>query len=151
MMASTDQLTPSRLLDKPTWLISQASTKAHRAVTDALTGVNARGYHYRLLAALAEFGPASQATLGRRAEMDRSDVVAAVNELAGESFVRRTADPRDGRRNVITITPAGEAQLRRLDDVLTEVQDELLAPLSRRERRTLVDLLGRVLRHRSPG
>jgi MarR family transcriptional regulator, lower aerobic nicotinate degradation pathway regulator len=140
-----DNAPPSRLLTKPTWLIAQASIQAHRLLTDALAGVDARGYHYRLLAALDEFGPASQATLGRRTEMDRSDVVSALNELVGGGFVTREPDAQNRRRNIVTITPAGRARLERLDGVLAGVQDELLAPLSARERRTLADLLTRVL------
>jgi DNA-binding MarR family transcriptional regulator len=134
-------------MSKPTWLISQTSIHAHRLLTDALASVNARGYHYRLLAALEEFGPASQTTLGRRTEMDRSDVVAALNELVQGGLVKRTVDPDDSRRNVVTITSAGRAQLDRLDGVLSGVQDQLLGPLSRDERRVLVDLLERVLEH----
>jgi MarR family transcriptional regulator, lower aerobic nicotinate degradation pathway regulator len=150
-MASNDDAAPSRLTSKPTWLISQASIQAHRLLTDALAGVGSRGYHYRLLAALEEFGPASQATLGRRTDMDRSDVVAALNELAGRGLVKRTTDPNDGRRNIVTITATGEAELKRLDDILAAVQGELLKPLSRRERRTLVDLLTRVVSQKSAG
>jgi DNA-binding MarR family transcriptional regulator len=150
-MANNHEAAPSRLIDKPTWLISQASIHAHRLLTDALTGVNSRGYHYRLLAALEEFGPASQAMLGRRTEMDRSDVVAALNELVDRRLVKRTTDPQDSRRNIVTITPTGRAQLKRLDDLLLAVQDELLKPLSRRERRTLVDLLARVVTHHTAG
>ena len=150
-MASDADAAPFRLMNKPTWLISQASIHVHRLLGDALARVNYRGYHYRLLAALDEFGPASQATLGRRTEMDRSDVVAALNELAKRGLVERTADPKDGRRNVVTITSTGRAQLERLDDVLARVQDQLLKPLSLRERRILVDLLARLLAHHSAG
>jgi DNA-binding MarR family transcriptional regulator len=150
-MTTGDDAPPARLLSKPTWLITQTSIHAHRLLTEALASVNARGYHYRLLAALDEFGPASQATLGRRTEMDRSDVVAALNELADGGLVGRTADPDDRRRNVITITPAGRARLERLEDVLAGVQNQLLTPLSGRESRALVDLLTRVLAHQSTG
>jgi len=146
-MSSNPDAAPSRLLSKPTWLISQASVHAHRLLTEALAGADARGYHYRLLAALDEFGPASQATLGRRTEMDRSDVVAALNELAARGLVERAADPGDRRRNVITVTPAGRARLEELDGLLAGVQDQLLMPLSGRERRVLTDLLTRVLEH----
>ena len=140
---------PARLTDKPTWLISQVSTLAHRLLTEKLAIAEARGYHYRLLAALQEFGPASQASLGRRTAMDRSDVVAAINELASREQVQRAPDPADHRRNVISITPAGAAHLQRLDGLLTDVQDELLAPLSRGERDQLTRLLSRVLEHHS--
>ena len=142
---------PARLADKPTWLISQVSTFAHRLLTEKLALAGARGYHYRLLAALQEFGPASQASLGRRTAMDRSDVVAAINELAGREQVQRAPDPADHRRNVITITPAGAAHLQRLDELLADVQDELLGPLSRDERDQLTRLLSRVLERHGTG
>jgi DNA-binding MarR family transcriptional regulator len=118
---------------------------AHRLLTGKLATAGSRGYHYRLLAALQEFGPASQAKLGRHTGMDRSDVVAAVNELAGRGLADRSPDPADGRRNIITITPAGTAHLRRLEELLDDVQNELLAPLSPAERQQLIHLLTRVL------
>jgi DNA-binding MarR family transcriptional regulator len=146
-MASDTDAAPARLIEKPTWLISQTSVHAHRLLTGALASAGSRGYDYRLLAALEEFGPASQAALGRRTEMDRSDVATALEELVVRGFVGRSADPQDGRRNVVTITASGRRHLERLDELLRQVQGELLEPLSRQERRTLVDLLARVLTH----
>jgi DNA-binding MarR family transcriptional regulator len=148
-MRPADSAAPARLTDKPTWLISQVSTHAHRLLTERLAAAGARGYHYRLLAALEEFGPASQASLGRRISMDRSDVVAAINDLANLGQVERAPDPADHRRNVITITLAGTAHLKRLDGLLAEVQDELLAPLSPGERDQLTRMLSRVLGYQS--
>jgi MarR family transcriptional regulator, lower aerobic nicotinate degradation pathway regulator len=146
-MTAADDARPARLVQKPSWLISEVSLLAHRLLTGKLATAGSRGYHYRLLAALQEFGPASQATLGRRTAMDRSDVVAAVNELASRGLADRSPDPADGRRNVITITPAGTAHLRRLEELLAEVQDELLASLSPADRRQLTRLLTRILEH----
>lgn len=137
--------TPALLMTKPTWLLSQVSAHAHAVLAARLGGAGARGYHVRVLAALAEFGPASQAALGRHAEMDRSDVTATVGELAAAGLVERTADAADRRRNVITITAAGLARLRELDAILTAVQDEVLAPLSAGERTALTGLLARLL------
>ena len=144
-MTTAPDVPPALLTAKPTWLISQVSGHAHRLLTAALAGAGARGYHVRVLAALAEFGPASQAGLGRRVEMDRSDVTAAVSELAADGLVERAADPGDRRRNVVTITAAGRARLAALDAVLDDVQEELLAPLSARERAALTALLARLL------
>lgn len=146
-MARPADATPEALRQKPSWLIGQTSVHAHRLLTDALGAANARGYHYRLLAALQEFGPASQIELGRRTSLDRSDVVGAVDELVERGFAERSADPVDRRRNVITITPAGRAQFRRLDRILADVQAELLSPLSPSERQQLSTLLTRVLEH----
>jgi DNA-binding MarR family transcriptional regulator len=147
LMASDDDTQPSRLRNLPTWLISQTALEAHQRLSEALASADARGYHYRLLAALEEFGPASQATLGRRTDMDRSDVAEALNELISQGLVERSSDPVDRRRNVITITGAGTKRLLALDGVLAEVQDKLLAPLSPAQRQTLVRMLTRVLGH----
>ena len=120
---------------------------AHRLLTDALGAANARGYHYRLLAALDEFGPASQVALGRHASLDRSDVVAALDELVNRGLVERSADPVDRRRNLVRLTPAGRAHFRRLDKILADVQDELLSPLSPNQRQHLTRLLMQVLEY----
>ncbi|MFD7659070.1 MarR family winged helix-turn-helix transcriptional regulator [Actinosynnema sp. NPDC059797] len=139
---------PRRLRGTPSWLLNQTAVRAQRLVADALGEVGARRYHYSLLAALDEFGPASQADLGRRGGLDRSDVVATLNELADGGFVERAPDPADRRRNVVTLTPSGAAHLRRLDRVLRQAQDELLAPLSAAEREELARMLNVVLGHR---
>jgi MarR family transcriptional regulator, lower aerobic nicotinate degradation pathway regulator len=146
-MEPADDQMPSRLMTKQSWLLSQTSMHAHRLLSQALAAAGSSGYHYRLLAALEEFGPASQAALGRRTSIDRSDVVAALNDLAERKQIERSPDPADRRRNVITITPAGTEQLRLLDRVLADVQDELLAPLSATERTQLTRLLTRILEH----
>jgi DNA-binding MarR family transcriptional regulator len=151
MGTDTGDAFPARLRMLPTWLISQLENRAHRRLTERLGAVGSRGYHYRLLAALDEFGPASQASLGRRTGMNRSDVVAAVNELVGQGLAERAGDPDDRRRNVVTMTPAGAGRLRLLDAVLADVQDELLAPLSPAERAEFARLLTRILAHEVKG
>lgn len=138
---------PRRLSSRPTYLLTQTATHARRLVAEVFGEACARGYHYRLLATLQEFGPASQAELGRRGSMDRSDVVAALNELVGQGHAERTPDPADGRRNIIRITSAGKEHLRRLDRALDTAQDRLTAPLDAAERAQLVDLLTRLLAH----
>jgi DNA-binding MarR family transcriptional regulator len=137
----------SQILEMPTWLITRISAYSHRLLAEGFAAADARGYHYRLLAALQEFGPASQAALGRRTSIDRSDVVAALNELAAHGLIQRSHDPDDRRRNIITITSAGTEKLRMLQDVLAGIQDKLLAPLPAADRTKLIKLLTRLLEH----
>ncbi|WP_329097426.1 MarR family transcriptional regulator [Actinomadura citrea] len=154
-MTPSDGRTPTRLRHTPSWLINLASAHSHRLVAEGFTAAGARGYHYRLLAALDEYGPSSQADLGRRSGIDRSDVVAALNELAAKNLVDRSPDPSDRRRNVITLTPEGSLHLMELEKVVTRIQDDLLAPLAPDERTRLTELLTRVVDHhaesRRPG
>jgi len=147
METTTGDAAPTRLRSTPSWLLTHTATHAHRLVAAGFAEAGARGYHYALLAALDEFGPASQADLGRRTGMDRSDVVAMINELAAKGWVERARDETNRRRNIITITPAGTQQLRRLDAILASIQDAIFAPLSADERAELVRLLARVLDH----
>lgn len=132
---------PRRIAQLPTWLLSQANARGHRLLTEAFARHGVRGYHYRLLAALDESGPASQIALSRHTGIDRSDVVAAVNDLESEGLLTRSSDAQDRRRNTIAITATGSARLAELDDVVAGVQEALLAPLSPRDRTELLRLL----------
>ncbi|MGW6196123.1 MarR family winged helix-turn-helix transcriptional regulator [Kribbella sp. NPDC055110] len=140
-----DEQTPTALTELPSWLLTQSAAQAHRIVTESFAAGGARAYHFRLLATLVEFGPASQAALGRRSSIDRSDVVAALNELEAEGYVERSADPSDGRRNVITITTAGKRQYRKLTNLVGKAQEEIFAPLSATDRTRLTTILGKLL------
>jgi MarR family transcriptional regulator, lower aerobic nicotinate degradation pathway regulator len=147
MESAADSRTPGRLRSTPSWLITHLATHASRLLGQAFDAGEWRRYHYALLAALEEFGPASQASLGRRCEIDRSYVVEAINELADRGLVVRATDPVNRRRNIITITKAGIQQLHRLSEALEGVQETLLAPLSPDERDQLTQLLARTLDH----
>lgn len=133
-----------RVADRPTWLLARAHERARGLLHAAFAGVGVRGYDYRVLAALDQVGPASQADLGRAARIDRSDVVAVLGDLTGRGWVRRDQDPADRRRNVVSLTASGSAALLRLDAVVDAVQAEVTAALDDAERRTLLALLAKV-------
>ena len=139
--------TPTRVKDRPTWLISRAYARSSGLLNAGFEahGSGLRSYHYRLLAALEEWGPASQADLGRSTGIDRSDVTAALAELESRNLIERTVDPEHKRRNIVTLTPEGREQLRDLDTVLDAIQDELLAPLNATQRRQFITLMSRLL------
>ena len=103
-----------------------------------------RKAHFTVLVALDEHGSASQAELGRRLWIDRSDMVAVLNDLEAAGYVERARDERDRRRNVVALTPSGIDALARLNARADAAQDALLAPLSAPERRELQRLLTRV-------
>ncbi|MBF6243921.1 MULTISPECIES: MarR family winged helix-turn-helix transcriptional regulator [Nocardia] len=140
--------TPARLRGKPSWLVSKTATLAQRRIGEAMSTVGARGYHFSILAALDEFGPASQVAIGQRCRIDRSDMHAMLAELEAQKYVAREPDPDDRRRNLITLTAAGERRLHELDATLTAAQDEIFGELTKAEREHLVKLLTRVLDNR---
>ncbi|HET6509750.1 MAG TPA: MarR family transcriptional regulator [Baekduia sp.] len=143
---------PRRLWALPSWLVSRAALQASRLTGERLGQAGVRRKHFSVLATLDEAGPLSQAAIGRRLGLDRSDLHAIVGDLEGDRLVARTRDPEDRRRNVVALTPKGRATLARLDARVQAAQDDLLAPLSAAERKQLVALLTRVVEHHAdPG
>jgi MarR family transcriptional regulator, lower aerobic nicotinate degradation pathway regulator len=133
--------------NRPTWLISRAYARSSSTLNEAFEsgGKGLRSYHYRLLSTLDEFGPTGQAELGRIAGIDRSDVVAILNELEEQDLVTRTTDPRNRRRNIVTITAAGTRRLAELELIVSDAQETLMAPLSPTQRAQFVKLLGMII------
>src|SRR5207237_7746331 len=84
---------PARVKDRPTWLISRTFARSSGLLAAGFEshGRGLRSYHYRLLAALDEWGPASQADLGRGTGIDRSDVPAPLSELESRRLDERYA------------------------------------------------------------
>jgi MarR family transcriptional regulator, lower aerobic nicotinate degradation pathway regulator len=137
----------ARLRGLQTRLLSLAAIHADRRVNEELARADARKWHYAVLATLDEFGAASQAELSGRTGIYRSDLVAVLNELADRGQLERVPNPADRRQNVITITEPGRDQLRKLDKVLADVQDEVLAPLTPAQREQLGRLLTTLVNH----
>ncbi|MGN6866962.1 MAG: MarR family winged helix-turn-helix transcriptional regulator [Solirubrobacteraceae bacterium] len=140
---------PERLRRLPSWLASQLARRGATLVAESMAQEGVRRQQFAVLTSLAEQGAASQAALGRRLWIDRSDLHALLAELERDGLVARVRDPEDRRRNVVTLTAAGKAALRRLDKRIDAAQTALLEPLSASERRELIKLLDRVVSHRT--
>lgn len=145
--ASQQQL--DRLRRLPSWLFSKLALRGTR-LTAELVGSTSLRSDFALLAGLEVFGPLSQAELGRRLDMDRSDVVAVLNQLEHNRYIQRTPDPADRRRNTLHLTPQGRDHLNHLEHEFDHVQTALLAGLTPGEQEQLLRLLQRTLDH-APG
>ncbi|HKG04095.1 MAG TPA: MarR family transcriptional regulator [Conexibacter sp.] len=142
---------PQRLRGLPSWQLNRAALRANRLTGERLAAAGLRKHHYAVLVSLDEQGAASQAALGERLSIDRSDIVGTLTELERTGLVSRAQDERDRRRNVVSLTSSGAASLARLSAEIDAAQDELLAPLTEKERRKLRKLLARVTEPSSGG
>jgi DNA-binding MarR family transcriptional regulator len=140
-----DQVRPPSLLELPSYVAGNVARTGHRLLLEALAHHDLRLAHFALLGALADFGPLAQRELAERLDLNQSHLVGYVDDIEGRGLVRRDRDPEDRRRQRVALTPAGRALLGELQEVARRSQAEFLQALSEPERRTLIELLRRVL------
>jgi DNA-binding MarR family transcriptional regulator len=134
---------PKRLRTLVSWQAAKVATIGSR-LTAAHMALSART-DFAVLAALEEYGPLSQAELGRRLGLDRNDISTVLTRLERDGAVLRETDAADARRNTVTPTAAGLNYLTALQDHADTVQRDLLHGLDDPERQQLIALLGKVL------
>jgi DNA-binding MarR family transcriptional regulator len=134
---------PARLRGLTSWQANKVSTLGAR-MTARHMPLTARS-DFAVLAALEEYGPLSQADVGRRLGLDRNDVSGIVTRLESSRHVDRQADPVNRRRNVVTLTASGKRYLEEIQRHADAAQDELLVGLDTAERRQLNELLAKLL------
>ncbi|MFJ3034955.1 MarR family winged helix-turn-helix transcriptional regulator [Curtobacterium pusillum] len=139
---------PARLRALVQWQAGKVATVGARLTATRMT-LGGRA-EFAVLAALEEFGAMSQADLGRRLGLDRNDVADIVGRLDPQRHVDRQPDPSDRRRNIVSITASGRRHLSQLEQIASDVQDELLHGLGDEDREVLRALLARVLQRHGP-
>ena len=86
-------------------------------------------------------GTTTQQFLGKCTGIDPSSMVATIDDLEARGLVERRPHPSDRRAHALHITDEGREVLSRGRLLAHGAQEDLLAPLTPEERRTLHDLL----------
>lgn len=106
-------------------------------------------HHFSVLAKLATGVADTAGELARIEEVSAPSMTRTVNSLVDAGLVARTADPADGRRHLLTLTPAGAAMVHRTRASRDDWMVRRLQGLSDAELATLreaTDILQRVIR-----
>ncbi|WP_030175257.1 MarR family winged helix-turn-helix transcriptional regulator [Streptomyces sp. NRRL S-813] len=128
----------------PSWLLGRAAARGRALVADALAAAGMKMWHHVVLSAVRDLAPVAQADLGRSVGLDPKDLVGVLNDLQSAGLVLREPDPRDRRKNAVSLTDEGARLLARCEKAAREANDELLAPLSPPERDRFMALLIRI-------
>lgn len=86
----------------------------------------------------------SQSALGGALGVDRSTVVPLIDGLEARGLVIRAPSPHDRRSHALRLSPAGSQLLTKAEARVREHEAAIAHRLSDAERRTLVELLGRI-------
>ncbi|MFD5162922.1 MarR family winged helix-turn-helix transcriptional regulator [Streptomyces hawaiiensis] len=128
----------------PSWLLGRAAARGRALVAEALAEEDMRMWHHVVLSAVRDLAPVAQADLGRAVRLDPKDLVGVLNDLQTTGLVVREPDPRDRRKNAVSLTGEGARLLKRCEVAARAANDELLAPLSAAERERFTDMLRRI-------
>ncbi|MFJ9241404.1 MarR family winged helix-turn-helix transcriptional regulator [Streptomyces sp. NPDC101776] len=128
----------------PSWLLGRAAARGRALVADALAAEGLKMWHHVVLSAVRDLAPVAQADLGRGVGLDPKDLVGVLNDLQAAHLVVREPDPKDRRKNAVSLTTEGARLLKRCEKAAREANEQLLAPLSAAERDRFMGLLIRI-------
>jgi DNA-binding MarR family transcriptional regulator len=136
---------PPALAEMAGFLIAKAHAVFHDRANQVIGVAPLTIKHFGCLTVIADEGPLSQQYLCTRIRVDRTTMVAVVDDLEAAGLVERQRNPDDRRAYALEATDAGRAWIAEKRGDLMAAQDELLSVLSASERRQLVDSLQRLL------
>ncbi|AWI28414.1 MarR family transcriptional regulator [Streptomyces sp. ICN441] len=124
-------------------LIGTVVARYHEEYEEAAARYRLTGAQARVLGLLA-MEPTAMRRIARQLKCEPSNVTGIIDRLEARGLVERRPDPADRRVKIAAATEEGHRTARGLRDALHFAR-EPLAELSPQERRTLRDLLRRML------
>jgi DNA-binding MarR family transcriptional regulator len=129
------------------WAAQNAQEMADRALKPL--GLNVRQYGVLTLLRnrkKADGESASQQAIGELLRIDRTTMVALIDELERSGYVQRDRNPDDRRAYVIGLTAAGHKAQARAEQAIDADAEHFFGRLSEPERQQLHELLRRLNR-----
>jgi DNA-binding MarR family transcriptional regulator len=118
------------LADRLAPLLKHAQLRLAELTAAALAPSQISGRELAVLLVIAAQPPASQLGIATGMRVDRTTMVALIDELERKGLVERRPDPVDRRRNVVALTRAGRTTTRRAAAAADRAERAFLAPLS---------------------
>ncbi|MGV0869137.1 MarR family winged helix-turn-helix transcriptional regulator [Corynebacterium kalidii] len=117
---------PSELLKSPSFQLERLRRRTRLFVESALMSEGFNLREYWVLTYLVDGDAASQAELGEIIGVDRSDMVRLVDSLEKRKLAKRDKDPKDRRRQIISVTKKGHKTQLMLSPIVQNAEDEAL-------------------------
>jgi DNA-binding MarR family transcriptional regulator len=111
----------------------------------ALASLGLTARQLAVLSVVATNDSLSQIALSERLGVDRTTIVAMLDELEDAGLIERRRAPRDRRRNALALTVSGKSRVLRAEKARADAEADYLARLDSSDARRLVDLLQRLV------
>ena len=141
---------PISLADQVGYLLAKAHLRVHVRANEALEPLGLTVKHYGLLTLLVHEGSVSQGRLGEVMRIDRTTMVALIDDLERTGLVDRSRNPEDRCAYALSATASGKRVQSKAATLVKQVYDETLSPLSAEERHELRRMLRAIIEGAEP-
>lgn len=141
-IAEADSVEAYRLQDQVGFILRKAHQRHVAIFSGKISDLTPP--QFAALAKLRDLGDCSQSQLGQLIAMDAATIKGVVDRLKARDLVTVSEDTEDRRRTVVALTGAGRDTVERMIPVAATITRDTLEPLTSRESRTLVRLLGKI-------
>lgn len=132
------------VLDAQVGYLLRLASQRHATIFQKHTIDQLTATQFTTLIRVAEHGDVSQNHLGRMAAMDVATIKGVVDRLKAKGLMQSAPDLVDKRRSIISLTAKGQDLIDDLKAAGLLITEETLAPLTQRERQTLITLLRKI-------
>lgn len=129
----------------PGHLIRRAQQIAVSIFAEQLSSADITPVQFAILNALLGSPGIDQVSLAKRVAFDPATSGSVIGRLEAKGWVVRQADPKDRRRKLLVVTPAGVQALGLVQADVARIQEKILSPLTPQEQSQFVQLLSRLI------
>lgn len=133
------------VLEQLGFLLGKAVQKLHEFQGETLGPLGLTGKHLGILLVLKEKGSISQHEIGQCVHIDRTTMVAMIDDLEKLGLVERQGHPTDRRSHMVYLTAKGKVVLPKAHGLARTSQKKLLSSLTAKEQKALIDLLRKLV------
>ena len=130
---------------QPGHLIRRAQQIAVAIFIEECAAFDLTPVQYAAMVAIQENEGIDATRLSAQIAFDRSTLGNVLERLEARGFVERYASPDDRRIKLLKLTVQGRDVTDRAEAAVRNAQDRMLAPLSPKDRRVLLDLLAQLV------
>jgi DNA-binding MarR family transcriptional regulator len=130
---------------KPGYLIRRLQQMAVSIFLEETSEFDVTPVQYAAIAAVCVFPGIDQLRLANAIGFDRTTISGVIDRLEAKGLMVRKVSGTDRRAKLLFPTAAGTQLLKEIQEATDRVQHRILAPLSRSEQKTFLELLNRLV------
>ena len=134
-----------KISDELGYLIKQVQQELRKKMDKSLSSMEITTPQYAVLAELQENPGLSNADLARKSFVTPQTMNLIVKNLESRNIVTRSSSKTHGKKLDTSITTIGESILKKANNIVLSIEDEIFGHLSKKEAEMLSNLLKKII------